>query len=236
MGWKRIAVLGEDTDYGTEFKKWVEEFGKKEGIEAKSIIFPRSIADLTPSLLIIKAWKPDFIINAGVPPNAYLVVKQAYDVGLLPKIPMLATYDWTNRPEYWEATGEKGNYILYMAYYKPGMPVSASGNWMIPRYIAQYKEDPTFYSMNAFGQILVIAQAINQAQSAKPKDVLAALTTKTFTDWSGTVKFEGHPGMRWHNVSPPMLILQMTKVRQPGKEANTVYPPSKGGNGKVEIP
>lgn len=236
MGWKRVAVLGEDTDYGTEFKKWVEEYGKKEGIEVKSIIFPRTVTDLTPSLLIIKSWKPDFVINAGIPPAAYLVVKQAYDIGLFPKVPMLATYDWTNRPEYWDAVGDKGNFILYMAYYKPGMPVSASGNWMIPRYIAQYKEDPTFYAMNAFGQILIVAQAVNQAQSAKPKDVLTALTTKTFTDWSGTLKFEDLPGMRWHNVSPPMLILQMTKVRQPGKEANIVWPSVKGGNGKVEMP
>jgi len=236
MGYKRVAIMGEDTDYGTEFDKWVKEYGKKEGIEVKGIIYPRTATDLTPSLLIMKSWNPDFFIDSGSPPNAYLVVKQAYDVGLFPKVPMLATFDWCNRPEYWEALGDKGNYILYMAYYKPGMPVTSLGNWVIPRYVNLYKEDPTFYALNGFGQVVIVAQAVNKANSAKPKDVLNALNTQTFNDWSGSIKFEELPGMRWHNVSPPMLILQMTKARQPGKESNTVYPPSFGGNGKVEIP
>ena len=84
---------------------------------------------------------------------------------------------------------------------------------------------------------LIVAQAVNYAQSAKPKDVLTALTTKTFTDWSDTtVKFEDLPGIRWHNVSPPFFILQMTKVRQPSKESNTVWPPEKGGNAKIQTP
>jgi len=236
MGFKRVAVLGEDTDYGTEFDKWVKEYGKKEGIEVKGIIFPRTATDLTPSLLIIKAWNPDLVINAGIAPAAYLIVKQAYDVGLFPKVPMLATFDWTNRPEYWDAVGDKGNFILYMTYYKPGMPVAASGNWMIPRYVELHKEDPTFYALNAFGQVVILAQAVNKAKSARPKDVLNALNTQTFTDWGGTVKFEELAGMRWHNVSPPMLILQMTKVRQPGKESKTVWPPVKGGDGKIVTP
>ena len=72
----------------------------------------------------MKAWNPDLVINVGVGPNAYLLVKQAYDVGLFPKVPMLATFDWPTRTEYWDAVGDKGNYILYMTYYKPGMPVT----------------------------------------------------------------------------------------------------------------
>ena len=26
MGFKRVAVMGEDTDYGTEFDKWLKEY------------------------------------------------------------------------------------------------------------------------------------------------------------------------------------------------------------------
>jgi branched-chain amino acid transport system substrate-binding protein len=236
MGFKRVAVLSEDTDYGTGFDQWLKELGKKEGIEVKSIIFPRTSIDLTPSLLIIKAWNPELIINIGVGANAYLIVKQAFDLGLFPKVPMLASYDWPTRPEYWDAVGDKGNYILYMVYYKPGMPVTASGNWMIPKFIELHKEDPTFYALNVFGQVLVVAQAVNFAKSADPKDVLQALRTRTFTDWVGTVKFEEPPGLRWHNVSPPHLILQMTKPRQPSRESNTVWPPSLGGSGKITTP
>ncbi|HSB07167.1 MAG TPA: ABC transporter substrate-binding protein [Thermodesulfobacteriota bacterium] len=235
-GFKRVAVMAEDTDYGTDFDKWLKEYGKKEGIEVKGIIFPRTAVDLTPSLLIMKAWNPDLLINVGVGPNAYLLTKQAYDVGLFPKVPMLATFDFPTRKEYWDALGDKGNYILYMTYYKPGMPASASGNWMISKYLELYKEQPTFYAINVFGEVLIIAQAINFAKSANPKDVLTALSTRTFTDWAGTVKFEELPGMRWHNVSPPFFILQMTKVRQPVEESHTVWPLNLGGDGKFQTP
>ncbi len=235
-GFKRVAVLGEDTDFGVEYSKYVKEFGAKEGIEVNAIIYPRTTTDVNPSLLILKAWKPDYIIHVGTPPSAYLVIKQAYDIGLFPKVPLVASYDWPNRPEYWEALGDKGNYIQYMVYYKPGMPVTPAGNWMISTYVNQYKEDPTFYAVNAFGEILIISQAVNFARSTNPKDVLAALQKNTFTDWSGTVKFEELPGMRWHNVSPPLLLLQMTKVRQPGKESKTVWPPAFGGDGKIVTP
>lgn len=236
MGFKRVAVMAEDTDYGTDFDKWLKEFGKKEGIEVKGIIFPRTAVDLTPSLLIMKAWNPDFLINVGVGPNAYLLTKQAYDVGLFPKVPMLATFDFPTRTEYWDALGDKGNYILYMTYYKPGMPVSASGKWMISKYLELHKEQPTFYAINAFGEVVTVAQAIDLAKSANAKDVLKALSTGTFTDWAGTVKFEELPGMRWHNVSPPFFILQMTKVRQPIEESHTVWPPRLGGDGKFQTP
>ena len=236
-GFKRVAVLGEDTDFGVEYSRYVKEYGGKAGIEVNSIIYPRTTTDVTPSLLLLKAWNPDFIINVGTPPSAYLVLKQAYDVGLFPKVPLVASYDWPNRPEYWEALGDKGNYILYMVYYKPGMPVTPAGNWMISKYGELYKEDPTFYAVNAFGQILIISQAVNFARSANTKDVLASLQTNTFSDWSSTkVKFEELPGMRWHNVPPPMLILQMTKVRQPGKESKTLWPPEYGGDGRIVTP
>jgi len=237
VGLKHVAVLGADTDYGTGFNTWLKESGNKEGIESKGIIFPRATVDLAPSLLIIKTWNPDLIINVATPPAAYLAVKQAYDIGLFPKVPMLVTYDFVTQPDYWDAVGDKGNYILYTTYYKPGMPVKGPGGWMIPRYIELHKEDPTFYSLNIFGQLLMVAQAVNYAQSAKPKDVLTALSTKTFTDWGDAkVKFEELPGIMWHNVSPPFFILQMTKVRQPSKESNTVWPPEKGGTAKIQTP
>jgi len=237
MGFKRVAILGEDTDYGTGFNTWLKESGNREGIETKGIIFPRATIDLTPSLLIIQGWNPDLVINVATPPAAYLAVKQACNIGLFPKVPMLVTYDFVTQPEYWDAVGDKGNYILYTTYYKPGMPVKGPGSWMIPRYIELHKEDPTFYSLNIFGQVLIVAQAVNFAQSAKPKDVLTALSTRTFTDWSDTkVKFEELPGIRWHNASPPFFILQMTKVRQPSRESNTVWPPSLGGTGKILAP
>ena len=236
MGYKRIAVIAEDTDYGTGFEKYVKQFGQEAGLEIKAIIFPRSITDMTPILLETKAWKPDLIVNIGVGPPAYLMVKQAYDIGLFPKTKMLGSYAWPVRPEYWDAVGDKGKYIMYTSYYKPGMLMSHLGDWMSPKYKAAHGEDPTFYALNVYGEILVIAQAVNMAQSDDPKAVQAALVKWPYLDWSGVVKFEDPSGMKWHNVSPPHLILQQTAVKQPFAESKLVWPPQFGGDGKVAGP
>jgi branched-chain amino acid transport system substrate-binding protein len=138
MGWKRIALMGEDTDYGTGFEKWTKQYAAAAGLEVKSIIFPRTITDFTPSLLAIKAWKPDLFFNCGATPAAYLMVPQAYDIGLYPQVPMLGSYDWPTLPEFWETCKDKGKYILFLSYYKQGVKVEPSTEWMIPRYKKLY--------------------------------------------------------------------------------------------------
>lgn len=236
MGLKRLAILAEDTDYGTGFEKWVKKYGQEGDIEVKSIIFPRTITDMTPMLLETKAWKPELIINVGVGAAAYLMVKQAYDIGLSPKVPILASFAFPIRPEFWDAVGNKGKYILYTAYFKPGMLMTHLGEWMIPKYKALHNEDPTFYGLNAYGEILVIAQAINLAQSDDPRAIAKALVKWPHLDWSGVVDFKEPRGMKWHNVSPPHLILQQTEVRQAFADSKLVWPPQFGGDGKIEGP
>ena len=236
MKFKRLAIMAEDTDYGTGFEKYVKDFGKDAGMEVKSIIFPRTITDMTPMLLETKAWKPDLIINLGVGAPAYLMVKQAYAIGLFPQVKMLGSFAWPVRPEYWDAVSEKGRYVLYTSYYKPGMLMSDAGNWMSAKYKAAHGEDPTFYALNVFGEMLVIAQALEKAQSDDPKALQKALVGNTYQDWSGDVKFEEPQGLKWHNVSPPHLILQQTEVRQPFTESKLVYPSQFGGDGKIAGP
>ena len=236
MKFKRLAVIAEDTDYGTGFEKYVKEYSQAAGIEVKSIVFPRTITDMTPMLLETKAWKPDLIVNLGVGAPAYLMVKQAYDIGLFPKVKMLASFSWPVRPEYWDAVGDRGKYIMYTSYYKPGMLMGDSGKWMAAKYKAAHGEDPTFYALNVFGEMLVIAQAINKAQSDDPKALQKALVGHPYQDWSGTVKFEEPQGLKWHNVSPPHLILQQAEVRQPFAESKLVWPSQFGGDGKIEGP
>ena len=60
QGFKRVAILAENTDYGVglieETKKQFASMNVK--AELKSIIFDRAVVDLTPQLLEIKSWKP----------------------------------------------------------------------------------------------------------------------------------------------------------------------------------
>jgi len=227
QGFKRVAILAENTDYGVglieETKKQFASMNVK--AELKTMIFDRAVVDLTPQLLEIKSWKPDLFINVGIGTPMYLISKQAYDVGLTPATTMLISYDAPSRPEYWKNLGEKGNYAVFIIYYHPTMRLTPRGEAFRTRYREQFKEEPVYGALNAYAQVMLLADAMNDAKSDKPDDIAKALLTNKFTGWNGTITFAHGDGPYWQQWTPPMLFLQYTKVDMPFTEAKIIFPP-----------
>jgi branched-chain amino acid transport system substrate-binding protein len=228
MGYKRIALMAENTDYGLglvdETKSGMKQMGL--ALELKDFVFDKKVVDLTPQLLELKAWKPDLLIDIhSVPTTAYLMVKQAYDIGLFPQVPILASFDWPGRTEYWNNLAEKGNYILFISYYHPKMKLTDRGDWFKQEYFKKYNEFPIYPAFNGFGQILILADAIEMAKSDKPADLIAALEKGQFKSWNGTVSFARGEGPYWHQWSPPLMVLQYNQVNQSPEDAPILFPP-----------
>jgi branched-chain amino acid transport system substrate-binding protein len=228
QGFMRIGMLAENTDYGLglvdETKAGMTKMGLQ--LELKSLIFDKKVVDLTPQLLELKAWKPDLLIDIhSVPTTAYLMVKQAFDIGLFPATPILASFDWPGRSEYWKNLGEKGNYILFVSYYHPKMKLTERGEWFKEEYLKRHDEFPIYPAFNGFGQILILADALDLAKSDEPSDLIDALEKGKFTSWNGTVTFERGEGPYWHQWSPPLMVLQYTEANQSPKDAPILYPP-----------
>jgi branched-chain amino acid transport system substrate-binding protein len=225
-GFKRVAMTAENTDYGIglveETKKQFKTMDVK--AELKTVVFDRTAVDLTPQLLEIKNWKPDLFINGGIGTPVYLTLKQAYDVGLFPAAPMLITYDAPVRPEYWKTVGDKGNYVTFFAYYHPTMKLPPRGDAFRKRYMAEFKEEPVYASLNAYAQVELIADALNMAKSDRIEDLVKALLAGKFEGWNGTITFPRGEGPYWQHWSPPMLMIQYTKVEQPFGEAKIIAP------------
>ncbi len=226
-GVKRVALVVENTDFGLglveEAKKQFKTLGV--GAEIKAIVVDRAVADLTPQMLELKAWKPDMIVNGGVGPILYLIVKQAYDVGLFPAAPMLIATDLPARPEYWKNLGEKGTYATFIVHYQPRMKLTARGEAMSRRYREAFKEDPVYPALNAYSQVMLIADAITAAKSDKGEDIAKALLGNKFEGWNATVSFTRGEGPYWQQWTPPMLLTQYTRPDMPFSEARIVFPP-----------
>jgi branched-chain amino acid transport system substrate-binding protein len=226
-GFKRVAIIAENTDYGIglveDTKKTLA--GAVPGSELKSIIFDRAVVDFTPQLLEIKSWKPDVLLNVGIGTPVYLIGKQAWDVGLSPAVPMLISYDAPARAEYWKNLGEKGNFASFIVYYHPTMKLPARGDAFRKRYLEQFKEEPIYGAFNAYAQVWLIADAINAAKSEKPDDLVKSLLAHKFEGWNGTISFTRGEGPYWQQWTPPMLLVQYTKTDMSFTEARIIYPP-----------
>jgi len=226
-GFKRVALIAENTDYGVGLVEETKKQFKTMDVRAelKTIVFDRTAVDLTPQLLEVKNWKPDMWINGGIGTPMYLIIKQAYDVGLFPAVPTLITYDAPVRPEYWKTVGEKGNYATFFVYYHPTMKLTPRGEAFRKRYMAEFKEDPVYAALNAYAQTFLIADALNAAKSDKPDDLVKALLAGKFEGWNGTISFSRGEGPYWQQWSPPMLMVQYTRVEQPFTEVKIIAPP-----------
>ena len=183
------------------------------------------MVDLTPQLLEIKSWKPDLLINIGVGTPAYLIIKQAYDVGLFPATPMLVSYDMPARPEFWKNLGDKGTYATFIVYYHPQMKLTGRGEAFRTKYREQFKEDPVYAALNGYAQTVLIADAVNAAKSDSGEAVAKALLAEKFEGWNGTISFPRGEGPYWQQWTPPMLVMQYTKPDMPFVDAKIVFPP-----------
>ena len=223
--WKRVAILGETTDYGIglagETEKQAKEAG---GIEILKIMFDRTTTDLLPQLLQVKAFKPDVIVNIGVGQPLELMIQQANTVGLLPDAKMVTSYDAPARAQFWQIHGDKWKGVSFVAFYSPKSELSEPGKWLAQKYKEKYNEAPVYGALNAFGNALVFAQAIEKAKSTDPKAMIEVLETGSFTGWSAVpVTFPKAEGVLWHNWAPPMMILTYTAKDQAVGDAEISY-------------
>jgi branched-chain amino acid transport system substrate-binding protein len=202
QGYKRVSIVAETTDYGIGLATETEEQNKAKslGLEIQSISFDHGTTDLTPQLLQVKAFKPDVMINIGVGQPLDLMVDQATTLGLLPTTPMLISYD------------------------SPKQKLSELGNWLAKAYQEKYKEPPIYGALNGFGDVVIIAQAVDAAKSTDPKAVIKALESGKFKSWAPTdVTFPSAEGVYWHNWAPPIIILHYTQPNQDWRDAELIY-------------
>jgi branched-chain amino acid transport system substrate-binding protein len=222
---KRIAMLAETTDYGIGLAEETEKQSKQQnlGLELQTVTFDHGSTDLTPLLLQVKAFKPDLVINIGVGQPMDLMIEQAATLGITPQTPMLVSYDAPIRPQFWQLHPKTGAGLYFIAYYSPKQKLSDAGEWFAKAYEAKYKESPVYSSLNGFGDVLIIAEAVKEAKSTDPKAMIKALETATFKSWtSSPVTFPRADGVFFHNWSPPALILQYTAANQDWKEATVI--------------
>ncbi len=224
-GFKRIAMVAETTDYGIGISDEMEQQTKAAGdkVELMKVTFDHATTDLTPQLLQVKAFKPDLVINIAVGQPLDLMIDQATTLGILPQTAMLISYDAPARPQYWKLHPQDGNGIYFIAYYSPKEKLSDLGDWLVKTYEEKYKEPPIYSSLNGFGDVMILAQAVDQAKSTDPKAVVKALETGTFKSWAAApVTFPAAKGVYWHNWSPPILVIHYTKTNEDWRQAEVV--------------
>jgi len=193
---KRIALVNENTLWGTETNKLEERLGKERGYNiVEKIIYPAKSTQLTSEVQRLKASGADLIMQSSYLGDAILAMKTYKEQGFAPEA-ILANDAGFNDSEFLKTLGKDGNYVLSREVWALDL---TSRNPLIKQvndlYLQKYKVDFNGNSARSFTGLFVLADAINRAKSVDPEAVRKALSetnmpgNQLIMPWAG-VKFD----------------------------------------------
>jgi len=225
--YKTIAVMFETTAFGSGFADAIEKEAKAAGIKVYSVAFPAEATDLKPQLLELKAKSPnpEVLIIASVYQAMYLIPKQAFEIGLAPKCDILCSWDWPTYPDFWEAMGEKGVGVMYATFESAKLKLSPLGEHFKKAFQAKYNFEPPIFAYFLYDEVMILADAMERANSADPKKIAATLKDTKFDGTTGVITFERKEGPIWNQwMGHQLFVKKLTAFEQAGSDAEVVYP------------
>jgi branched-chain amino acid transport system substrate-binding protein len=231
VGFKHVAVIAENSDWGLGTIKIFNEKLKQLGIAVTSFSAERTVTDFTPQLLKLKNMSPtpDLLINAFTGTGEYLMVKQAYELGFSPskQTAHFAGGTEATEPDFWKAVGKAGVHVIINPTGLPGLPNTPASARFTKAFQAKHNSEPSSVAMAGYDGIMLIAEAIKAAKSAEPKAIAAALRELRWEGTRGTIAFSKDKSPAWmfqQWAEPPVFVIQYTQEGQSPTKGAILWP------------
>jgi branched-chain amino acid transport system substrate-binding protein len=205
-GFKKIAILYINNDFGIGFRDAVQQIYKKlGGLVTVAETFEQDEKDFRTQLLKIEKTNPEAILIVSYK-EAILILKQMKELGIRKQVLGTALFE---DPEIIEKAGDMAEGVLYTYY---GTFDPKSEDVRVREFIQKFKErygvDPEYYAPIGYDAVKILALAIEKG-GFKPEQIKDALyQIKDFPGLSGTTSFD-----RNGDVIKP-VILKTVKNRR----------------------
>jgi branched-chain amino acid transport system substrate-binding protein len=173
---RRIAILAENTEFGTGAARLQEKYAKEGGYEVvEKVLYPPKSTQLTSEVQKLKAARPDVVMQSSYLGDAILSMKTYKELGFLPTA-LLANDAGFNDSEFLKTMGKDGDFVISREVWALDLsaqkPVIAKANALLQ---ARHQVNFNGNSARAFTAVFALAEAINRAGSTKPEDIQKAL-------------------------------------------------------------
>lgn len=217
-GFKKVAIVAENTDWGLGIKKLAEAGLNAMNVPSMTLVTERMSQDHYTEINKVKQFGPDLVLAFVYGFGLHYFVAQANEAGLAPQTALVLDGAgppslW---PDFWKNVGDSGNLELFVSSMYVGIQVTDVDKKFYADYKKKFNQDPTDYkSRSLFNVLLVAADAINRAGSADADKIVDALEKTDLEVASGKVKFDLTPGSyKYHQWQPPMLVIQWQDKKQ----------------------
>jgi branched-chain amino acid transport system substrate-binding protein len=225
-----IAVVNENTDYGTSVADSIEAAAKKNNIAvAIRIPYSASSTDVSAQVLQLKEKQPDVVIFISYTSDSILYMKSMKNLDYMP--PMVIGDDTGfSDPSFIPAVAEVAQGAMNRSAWDVGKPGSTTYkiNEMYKTKTGRDLDDTSARNMQSF---FALADAINRAGSTDPEKIRDALTK---TDLKPDQLMMGYNGVKFDETGQNVLASTYL-IQLKGKEYQLVWP-DKAATAKLDWP
>ena len=227
---KSIAIINENTDYGTSVAGTVQQAAKEHGFEVvASIPYNANSSDVSAQVLQLKEKKPDCAIFISYTADTILYLKTMQNLDYLPAM-IIGDDSGFSDPSFIPSVGDIAQGVMNRSTWDIGKPGSVTYkiNELYKQKTGRDLDDTSGRDMQAF---FVLAAAINRAGSTDPAKIQKALQE---TDFKPEQLMMGYRGVKFdqtgQNTEAATYLIQLQ-----GKEYKAVWP-DKSATAKLEWP
>lgn len=189
MGWKKIAIIRENSDYGLATENYFSAQAKKDGaaISAVETYIANQDRDFSVQLTKIRETNPDCILLAGFATEAGLIVQQARQLGIK------ATFygvDGVNSDVFFDLAKESAEGTIIATLFDRGVEEAKP---FVEKYEAEYKENIFSTCPYAYDAMNVVLDALKRAKTVDRqglRDAIADTNNANLVGVTGDIKFD----------------------------------------------
>lgn len=202
---KTVAILHENSLFGTKGAKKFEKTCKKLGF--KVVLkegYEHGGIDFKPVLTRVKQKNPDIVYMISYIMDASLLMKQAKELKLTPKMFIGGAAGFT-MPEFKENAGVASNYVISATLWHQVLPFPGAMEFY-KKFKARFNKSVDYHGAEAYAACYVIADVLKRAKSFKNTDIKAALDATDMMTVFGPVKFTTWGKMKNQNKAATYVV------------------------------
>jgi len=225
---KTIALLYENTDFGTSTSKAMKDYCDANGIQVVlNEGYQAGAVDFKPILQKVKSLRPDVIYMVSYLMDASLLMRQSKELDINPQAFIGGAAGFT-LPEFLQNAADASEDALSGTLWTPQVKYPGAKAFF-DNFKAKYSKDPDYHGAEAYAATYVLADVLKRARSWTPDDLRAALADTNMMTAFGPVKFVSW-GQFTNQNKMDTLVLQVIKGKyetvwpKEGASAKYVYP------------